>query len=104
LPKIVSHFSTDSICSKDLEREALSLFPLFRLAENCSASFNRLDFVKDLEREALSAHPTFRLAENYSPSFNHLDFMKDLEREALSPPILSGLPKIIPHLSIISTL
>jgi hypothetical protein len=60
--------------------------------------------MKDLEREALSLHPAFRLAENRYPSFHRLDFVKDLEREALSPPILSGLPKIIPHLSIISTL
>ena len=55
--------------------------------------------MKDLEREALSLHPAFRLAENRYPSFHRLDFVKDLEREALSPPILSGLPKIIPHLS-----
>ena len=85
LPKIIPHLSTDSICSKDLEREALSPHSLFRLAENHSPSFNRLDFVKDLEREALSPFPPFRLAENHSLSFNHLNFVKDLEREALSP-------------------
>ena len=84
---------------KDLEREALSAHPAFRLAKNRSTSFNHLDFMKDLEREALSAHSSFRLAENRSLSFNRLDFVKDLEREALSPFPLSGLPKIVPHLS-----
>jgi len=60
--------------------------------------------VKDLEREALSPFPPFRLAENRSPFFCRFDFAKDLEREALSPLPLSGLPKIVPYLSIISTL
>jgi len=55
--------------------------------------------VKELEREALSPLPPFRLAENHSASFNRFDFVKDLEREALSPPILSGLPKIALYLS-----
>jgi len=41
--------------------------------------------VKDLEREALSPFPPFRLAENHSPFFCRLGFSKDLEREALSP-------------------
>ena len=89
---------------KDLEREALSLFPLFRLAENRSPFFCRFDFAKDLGREALSAHPAFRLAKNHSATFCRFDFVKDLEREALSPLSLSGLPKIVPHLSIDSIL
>ena len=134
LPKITSHFSTGSVfrrtlrgkpshrCPlsrlaenrspsfnrlgfvKDLEREALSLFPLFRLAENRSPFFCRFDFAKDLGREALSAHPAFRLAKNHSATFCRFDFVKDLEREALSPLSLSGLPKIVPHLSIDSIL
>jgi len=84
--------------------ESLSAHSSFRLAKNRSASFNHLDFMKELEREALSAHSSFRLAENHSLSFNHLNFVKDLEREALSPPIFSGLPEIVPHLSIDSIL